>query len=100
MPSSRSARSVGSSLILSEPRPSSSPLSTSTEPLQSSGASAASSTPSSHCASQSSRSISSTVPSKYWISIVPSSSSSATTSNSSPPLKRYQLPMLGRGAAM
>src|SRR6185437_1818668 len=94
------ARRVGSSLTLSEPRPSSSPPSTSTEPLQSSGASAASSAPSSRCTSQSSRSISSTVPSKYWMSIVPSSSSIATTSNSSPPFKRYQSPILGREAAM
>src|SRR5579872_6620592 len=100
MPSSEPARRVGSSFPLSDPRPSSSTASTSTEPVQSSGASAASSAPSSHCASQSSLSISSTVPSKYWISIVPSSSSIATTSNSSPPFKRYQSPMLGREAAI
>ena len=82
------------------PRPSSSETSTSTEPLQSSGASASSSAPSFHCASQSSMSISSTVPSKYWSSIVPSSSSKATTSNSDPPFQRYQSPMPGCGVAM
>src|ERR1044072_3976098 len=77
------------------PRASSSSGSTSTEPVQSSGGSASSSVPASLAASQSSRSISSTVPSKYCSSMVPSSSSYATTSNESPPWMRYQLPLVG-----
>src|SRR5687768_6574290 len=40
-------------------------------------------------------SISSTVPSKYCSSMVPSSSSKATTSKDSLPWMRYQLPMVG-----
>src|SRR5580704_197953 len=90
MPSSELARNSRSSPEESGTRPSSAVASMSTEPLQSSGASADSSAPSSHWSFQSSTSISSMVPSKYWISMVPSSSSRATTSNSAPPFKRSE----------
>src|SRR5215475_9171932 len=100
MPSSGLARRPLSSPDKSLPLPMSSVDSTSTEPVQSSGGSAASMARSAHWLSQSSVSISSTVPSKYWISIVPSSSSNATTSNESPPLWRYHSPILGGGAVM
>jgi hypothetical protein len=59
--------------------------STSTEPVQSSGGDAGTISSSRH----SSKSSSSMVPSKYWISMVPSSPSMATISKESPPDRAY-----------
>ena len=73
----------------------SSSSSTSTEPLQSSGAWAFWMSPLARWVSQSSISISSTVPSKACSSMVPSSSSMATTSKLSPSRSRYQAPISG-----
>src|SRR6185295_15717402 len=70
--------------------------STSTEPLQSSGACASSNS----CSAHDSRSTSSSVPSKCCTSTVASSRSIATTSNSAPPGRRYQSPTTGLGEVM